>query len=169
MHSLHQQTFLRHGAWQTELSYCGYFPHYRSEKVVFNKFIEVSSFYRTFMFFFKKIREIHLEVLNECVKARMKKYAWKSRQMRETWQVCKAFSRRLQDVFKTSSRPLAKTSSRRLQKHLLGIFKTSCKDAFKLFSIIRLNCLPSSRIWLGHTSEKFMISVENLQMRYILA
>ena len=33
MHSLHQQTFLRHDAWQTELSDCGYFAHYRSQKV----------------------------------------------------------------------------------------------------------------------------------------
>ena len=93
--------------------------------------------------------------------------------------------RRLQDVFKTSSRHLQKrfqdifktfwkrlqgvfkTSSRRLQ----DIFKTSCKDAFKMFwrRIIRLNCLPSSRICLGHTSEKFMVSVENLQVWYILA
>ena len=75
-------------------------------------------------------------------------------------------SRRLQDVFKTSSTPLAKTSSRRLQKRLQDIFKTSCKDAFKIFwrRIIRLNCFPGSRICLGHTSEKFMVSVENLQV-----
>ena len=75
-------------------------------------------------------------------------------------------SRRLQEVFKTSSTPLAKTSSRRLQKRLQDIFKTSCKDAFKIFwrRIIRLNCFPSSRICLGHTSEKFMVSVENLQV-----
>ena len=33
MCSLHQQTFLRHDAWQTELSDCGYFAHYRSQKV----------------------------------------------------------------------------------------------------------------------------------------
>ena len=78
--------------------------------------------------------------------------------------------RRLQNVFKTSSRRLAKTSSRHLQdvlqKRLQDIFKTSCKDAFKMFwrRIIRLNCLPSSRICLGHTSEKFMVSVENLQV-----
>ena len=47
-------------------------------------------------------------------------------------------SRRLQDVFKTSSRRLAKTSSR----HLQDVFKTSCKDIFKTFSrrIIKLNC-----------------------------
>ena len=84
---------------------------------------------------------------------------------------------------KTSSRRLDQdqyirlghTSSRRLQdvlqKRLQDIFKTSCKDAFKMFwrRIIRLNCLPSSRICLGHTSEKFMVSVENLQVWYILA
>ena len=69
---------------------------------------------------------------------------------------------RLQDVFKTFSRRLQDV----LQKRLQDIFKTSCKDAFKMFwrRIIRLNCLPSSRICLGHTSEKFMVSVENLQV-----
>ena len=70
--------------------------------------------------------------------------------------VFKTFSRRLQDVFNTSSR--------RLQY----IFTTSCKDAIKMFwimfRIIRLNCLPSSRICLGHISEKFMVSAENLQV-----
>ena len=85
--------------------------------------------------------------------------------------VFKTFSRRLQDIFKTSCQDVFKTSSRRLQKRLQDIFKTSCKDAFKMFwrRIIRLNCLPSSRICLGHTSEKFMVSVENLQVWYILA
>ena len=64
--------------------------------------------------------------------------------------------RRLQDVFKTSSRRLAKTS-RHLQnvfktscknafktssRRLHVVFKTSCKDIFKMFSrrIIKLNC-----------------------------
>ena len=103
------------------------------------------------------------------------------------------YSRRLQDFFKTSSRRFAttclrrfqevfkmfcknvyKTSSRRLQdvlkmssRNVQGIFKTSCKDVFKTFSrrIIKLNCLPGSRICLGYTSEKFMVSVENLHVR----
>ena len=94
----------------------------------------------------------------------------------------------IQDTFKTSSRRLAKTSSRCLQnvfktstktfprhlqdvlktssRRLQDIFKTSCKDAFNMFwrHIISLNCLPSSRICLGHTSEKFLVSVENLQV-----
>ena len=67
---------------------------------------------------------------------------------------------RLQDVFKTFSRRLQDV----LQKRLQDIFKTSCKDVFKTFSrrIIRLNCLPRSRICLGHTFEKFMVTVENL-------
>ena len=59
------------------------------------------------------------------------------------------YSRRLQDVFKTSCKNIFKISSRRLQdvfktssKHLQDIFKTSCKDLFKTFSkrIIKLNC-----------------------------
>ena len=97
--------------------------------------------------------------------------------------VFKTFSRRLkdvlprclQDIFKTSSKhfeDIFKTSSRRLQdiylqgvlsRRLQDIFKMSSKDVFRTFSrrIIRLNCLPRSRLCEGHTSEKFMNSVEN--------
>ena len=83
--------------------------------------------------------------------------------------IFKTFWRNLQDVFKTSCQDIFKTSSKRLQdvlqKRLQDIFKTSSKDVFKTFSrcIIRLKCLPRSRICLGNTFEKFMISVENLQ------
>ena len=97
-----------------------------------------------------------------------------SRRLKE---VLKSF----QDFFKISSRPLAKTScksvfkksSRCLQEVLKtssrlpqDIFKTSYKDVFKTFSrpIIRLNCLPRSRICLGHASQKFVVSVEILQV-----
>ena len=85
-----------------------------------------------------------------------------------------------EDVFKTSwSRPiysscpyLFKTSSKRfqdvLQKRLQDIFKTSSRRLAKMPSwrwrIVRLNCLPRSRIGLGHTSEKFMVSAENMQV-----
>ena len=81
---------------------------------------------------------------------------------------------------KTSSRRLGQdqyirlgyTSSRRLQdvlqKRLQDIFKTSSRRLAKMPSwrwrIVRLNCLPRSRIGLGHTSEKFMVSAENLQV-----
>ena len=95
--------------------------------------------------------------------------------------VFKTSSRRFEDVFKTSSKRLQdlfKASSRRLQdvlktssRCLQDIFKTSCKDIFKTFwrRIIRLNCLPRSRICLDHTSEKFMVSIENLQVWQALA
>ena len=64
-------------------------------------------------------------------------------------------SRRLHDVLKMSL------------KRLQGVFKMSSRpfeDIFKTFSrrTIRLNCLPRLIICLGHTSEKFMVSVENL-------
>ena len=99
-------------------------------------------------------------------------------------------SRRLQDVFMTSSRHLQdvlKTSSKRLQhlfkassRCLQDIFKTSCKDIFKTFSrrTIKFDLLNTSSrsiqhvslyrgICLGNTiSEKFMVSVQNLQERY---
>ena len=61
---------------------------------------------------------------------------------------CKNFSQ-------TSSRRLAKTSSRRLAKMYSRRFSRR---------IIRLNCLPSTRICLGYTSERFMVSLENLQV-----
>ena len=70
-------------------------------------------------------------------------------------------SRRLQDVFKTSSRRLQDV----LQRCLQYLFKTyhrvkllwliRFQDVFETFPIYR-------RICLGCTSEKFMISVQNL-------
>ena len=87
--------------------------------------------------------------------------------------LAKTSSRRSQDVFKTSCKNVFKTSSKRLQdilktssRHLEDTFKASCKNVFKKVSrcIISLNCFPRSRICLGHTSEKFMASAENLQV-----
>ena len=80
-------------------------------------------------------------------------------------------SRRLQDVFKTSSRRLAKTSSR----HLQDVFKTY--HQVKLFLLTRLweafntflrRSFPKTIIYRGiclgnTTSDKFMASVQNLQ------
>ena len=59
--------------------------------------------------------------------------------------LAKTSSRHLQDVSKTSSRRLAKASSRHLQdvlRRLPDYIKTSCKDIFKAFSrrTIKLNC-----------------------------
>ena len=78
----------------------------------------------------------------------------------------KTSSRHLQDVLARRLQDIFQTSSRFLAKSFQDIFKTSSKDVFKTFSrhIIRLNCLPRSRIYLSDTSEKFMISVENLQV-----
>ena len=93
----------------------------------------------------------------------------------------------LEDVFKTFSKPLQDVLLRRLQdflqKRLQNVFKASVKTSSRLLQdvsktfwsrlqdifktswrVIRLNCLPSSRICLGHTSEKFMVSVENLHV-----
>ena len=44
------------------------------------------------LYFLKKMREIDLAVINAYVKAWIKKYVWKSRQMREYWQVCNMFT-----------------------------------------------------------------------------
>ena len=79
-------------------------------------------------------------------------------------------SRSLQDVLKTSSRRLAKTScksvfkisSRRLQDVLKTSSRRLAKMPSRCWRIIRLNYLTRSRICLGDTSEKFMVSVENV-------
>ena len=61
---------------------------------------------------------------------RLQKTSW-SRPIYSSWPyVFKTSSRRFQDVFKTSSRRLAKMSSRRFQ----DVFKTSCKNVFKTSS-----------------------------------
>ena len=101
--------------------------------------------------------------------------------------------RSFQDVFKTSSRRLAntssrhlqdvfKTSSRRLEKHLQDILQKYLQDVFKPHHQVKLFLLTSpwealntflrlkddylQRISLGNTtSDKFMVSVQNLQSR----
>ena len=97
-------------------------------------------------------------------------------------------SRRLQDVFKTSSRRLAKTSSRHLQdvfktfwRRLQDVLQRYLQDVFKTYHQVKLFLLTSlqdvfnmflrrttkrticRRICLGHTSEKVMVSVQNLE------
>ena len=94
--------------------------------------------------------------------------------------VFKMFSRRFQGAFKMSSRCLAKP--------LHNIFKTSNKDVFKTFSrrIMKFNCSCEhvfktslryiqniseayckdgylQKDFLGQTSEKFMVSAQNLK------
>ena len=89
-------------------------------------------------------------------------------------------SRRLQNIFKTSSRPrlqgaryledVFKTSSRRLAKlssrHLQDVFNVY--HQVKLFLLTRLQDVILRR-WLdnkkclGHTSGKFVVSVQNFQ------
>ena len=89
--------------------------------------------------------------------------------------------KRLQDVFKKSSKRLAKTSSRRLQdllqRYLQDVFKTY--HQVKLFLLTRLweafntflrRSFPKTVIYRGicpgnTTSDKFMVSVQNLQER----
>ena len=76
--------------------------------------------------------------------------------------VFKTFSRRLQDVLQKLLQGIFKTSSRRLQ----DIFKTSSRlseNFFKTSSTIS-KMVIFRRICLGHISEKFMVSVQNLQV-----
>ena len=81
----------------------------------------------------------------------------------------------LQDVFKTFSRGLAKMSSRHLQdvKCLQEVLKTyhqvkllflvHLRDLFNTFLRRTVGMVNYRRICLGHTSEKNMVSVQNLQ------
>ena len=76
--------------------------------------------------------------------------------------VFKTFSRRLQDVLQKLLQGIFKTSSRRLQ----DIFKTSSRlseNFFKTSSTIS-KMVIFRRICLGHISEKFMVSAQNLQV-----
>ena len=80
-------------------------------------------------------------------------------------------------VFKTSTKRLAKTSSRRLAntfwRHLQDILKayhqsklfllTSLWVVFSMFVGRTAKTVFYRRIHLGHTSEKFTVSVQNLQ------
>ena len=83
--------------------------------------------------------------------------------------VFKTSSRHLQDVFKTSSRRLANTSWRHLQDvlkkyHQVKLFLlTSLCEVFNKFVRRTAKTVVYRRIHLGHTSEKFMVSVQNLQ------
>ena len=83
--------------------------------------------------------------------------------------VFKTSSRHLQDVFKTSSRRLANTSWRHLQDvlktyHQVKLFLlTSLWEVFNMFVRRTAKTVVYRRIHLGHTSEKFTVSVQNLQ------
>ena len=95
--------------------------------------------------------------------------------------IFKMFLRCLQDIFKTSCQDVFKTSSKHLQdilqKRLQDIFKTSCKNVFKTFSrsiikfIITYQHISEKHYkdvypqkdCLGHTPEKFVVSVQNLE------
>ena len=91
--------------------------------------------------------------------------------------VFKTSSRRFQDVFKTSCKNVFKTSSRRLQdvlqRYLQDVFKTyhqvklflltNLRDVFNTFLRRTAKTVIYRRICLGHTSEKFMVSVQNLR------
>ena len=74
----------------------------------------------------------------------------------------------LQDAFKASSRCLAKMSSRRFQDVFKRYYQvkpfllTSLRDVFNTFSRRTAKKVIYRRICLGHASEKFMISVQNL-------
>ena len=83
--------------------------------------------------------------------------------------VFKTSSRRLQDVLKTSSRCLQDL----LQRYLKDVFKTyrqiklffliSLRDVFKTFLRRTAKRVIYRRIFLGHTSQKFIVSVQNLE------
>ena len=77
--------------------------------------------------------------------------------------------RRFEDVFKTSPRRLAKMSSRRFQDILssytvlVNKFSRCLQEVFTTFLRCTSKTVIYRRICLGHTSEKFMVSVQNLQ------
>ena len=90
--------------------------------------------------------------------------------------IFKTFSRHLEGLFKTfedvfekSSRRLAKISSRHFQEVwssqtvLVNTISKGLWDVFKTFLRRTANTVIYTRICLGRTSEKFMVSVQNFQ------
>ena len=78
----------------------------------------------------KHLQDVLIKTNMFALALRLQKTSW-SRPIYSSWPyVFKTSSTHFQDVFKTSSRCLAKMSSRRFQ----GDFKTSCKNAFKTSS-----------------------------------
>ena len=81
----------------------------------------------------------------------------------------KTSSRRLRDVLKTSSRRLAKMPSKRFQDVsssytvLVNKFSICLQDVFTTFLRRSAKTVIYRRVCLGHTFEKFMVSVQNLQ------
>ena len=76
--------------------------------------------------------------------------------------------RRLQGIFKTSSRFLQDVLPRRFHKTssrciILLNFLTRLWDVYNTFLRLTVRMVIYSRICLGHTSEKFMVSVQNLR------
>ena len=95
-----------------------------------------------------------------------------------SWQdVVKTFSRRLQNVLQKRLQCIFKTPSKCLQdvlqRCLQDVFKTyhqiklfllaRLQDVFNKFLKRTAKTVVYSRICLGHTSEKFMVSARNLQ------
>ena len=71
------------------------------------------------------------------------------------------FKASFQNVFKISCKNILKTTSRRLQVKLFLL--TCLRDVFNTFLRRTASTVIYRRICLGHTFEKFMVSVENLQ------
>ena len=139
----------------------------------------------SFVFVFKRrLQDVLIKTNISLLIIRLQKTSWSRPIYSSCPYVFKISSRIFQDFFKTTSRQLQdvfKTSSKRLQDvsqiRLEGIFKTFWRR------IIKLNCFCKTSLWevfnmfvrrtaktvvyrrihLGHTSEKFMVSVQNLQ------
>ena len=82
--------------------------------------------------------------------------------------VFKTFSKRLQNIFKTSCKNVFKTSSRRLQDILEDIFKTSLRRfhkvlVFRTFLGRYAKTIIYRKICLGHSCKNFLVRVQNFQ------
>ena len=73
-------------------------------------------------------------------------------------------SRRLQEVFKTSCQDVFTIFSRRLEDVLPNVFKTSSRHLAEMSSRSSEDVSSGLTVCLGHTSEEFVVSAENLQV-----
>ena len=132
----------------------------------------------SFVFVFKRrLQDVLMKTNIFLLIIRLQKTSWSRPIYSSCPYVFKTSSRRFQDVFKTSCKNVFKTSSRRLQdvlqRYLQDVFKTyhqvklflltSLWEVFNMFVRRTAKTVVYRRIHLGHTSEKFTVSVQNLQ------
>ena len=122
----------------------------------------------------RRLQEVFAKHFENALKSSRRSTKACSRHLQDVLPKC------LQDVFKTSSSHLAKTSSKLFSRHVQGVLQSCFQGVFKTHHQVKLFVLTPlrdmfntflggtaktvicKRICLSHTSQKFIVSVQNL-------